>query len=176
MVMKQSEQIVVEQEAVRWLASPLGTLRVQASNVGITHVAFSQGCSARAPLSSGYHLHNQAHHWLDQLEQQLHEYFYQHANFFQLPLAPHGTPFQQQVWQQLQAIPHGETRSYGQLAAALGKPKGAQAVGQANGANPIAIIIPCHRVIQGDGSLGGYAGGLERKQWLLTHEQIDQKQ
>ncbi|WP_339915590.1 methylated-DNA--[protein]-cysteine S-methyltransferase [uncultured Brevundimonas sp.] len=81
-----------------------------------------------------------------------------------------GTEFQRQVWAALRAIPTGETRSYGQLAAAIGKPKAVRAVGLANGANPVGIIVPCHRVIGADGSLTGYAGGLERKRWLLAHE------
>ncbi|ACG72266.1 methylated-DNA/protein-cysteine methyltransferase [Anaeromyxobacter sp. K] len=87
-----------------------------------------------------------------------------------LPLDPGGTPFQRQVWDELRRIPAGETRSYGALAAALGRPGAARAVGLANGRNPIAIAIPCHRVIGADGSLTGYAGGLDRKRWLLAHE------
>lgn len=89
---------------------------------------------------------------------------------FDLPLRPKGTDFQQQVWAQLQRIPFAETRSYGQIADALGNPGSVRAVGTANGANPIAIIIPCHRVIGANGSLTGFGGGLERKAWLLQHE------
>lgn len=81
-----------------------------------------------------------------------------------------GTAFQRAVWQALRAIPHGQTRTYGQLAAAIGRPTAVRAVGLANGANAIALIVPCHRVIGRDGTLTGYAGGLERKQWLLQHE------
>jgi|HubBroStandDraft_6_1064221.scaffolds.fasta_scaffold326353_2 methylated-DNA-[protein]-cysteine S-methyltransferase len=89
---------------------------------------------------------------------------------FNVPLAPQGTPFQQRVWQALLDIPFGETESYGQLARRIGAPNAARAVGMANGKNPIAIIIPCHRVIGTSGALVGYGGGLPRKRWLLDHE------
>jgi methylated-DNA-[protein]-cysteine S-methyltransferase len=81
-----------------------------------------------------------------------------------------GTDFQRSVWKALRDIPAGETRSYGQLAAAIGIPKAVRAVGLANGANPVGVIVPCHRVIGSGGKLTGYAGGLERKRWLLAHE------
>lgn len=83
-----------------------------------------------------------------------------------------GTEFQRSVWAALRAIPAGETRSYGQLAAAVGSPKAVRAAGLANGQNPIAVIVPCHRVIGANGTLTGYAGGLERKRWLLAHEGV----
>ena len=87
-----------------------------------------------------------------------------------VPLAMHGTDFERRVWEQLLRIPAGETRSYGEIAIALGLHNGARAVGLANGANPLAIIVPCHRVIGSTGTLTGYGGGLDRKQWLLDHE------
>ena len=83
-----------------------------------------------------------------------------------------GTPFQQEVWTALRAIPLGETISYAELAEMVGRPTGYRAVGSANGQNPVGIVVPCHRVIAGDGTLGGYAGGLERKRWLLAHEGV----
>jgi len=86
------------------------------------------------------------------------------------PVRPHGTAFQQRVWGALRDIPAGETRGYGELAAAIGTPRASRAVGAANGDNPIAIVIPCHRVVAADGSLHGYGGGLERKRQLLLHE------
>lgn len=107
---------------------------------------------------------------LDRVEQQLVPYFAGDAAGFDLPLAPRGTPFQQQVWTELQTIPRGETRSYASIARQIHKPDAIRAVGAANGANPIAIIIPCHRVIASDGTLHGYAGGLDRKRWLLDLE------
>jgi len=102
--------------------------------------------------------------------QQLQEYFTGRRREFDLPLAPAGSDFQMRVWQALRQIPYGETRSYGEVARAIGWEKAARAVGAANGANPIAIVIPCHRVIQADGSLGGYGGGTELKRYLLELE------
>ncbi|MFA4894494.1 methylated-DNA--[protein]-cysteine S-methyltransferase [Brevundimonas sp.] len=87
-----------------------------------------------------------------------------------LRIRTNGTEFQRSVWAALRAIPHGETRTYGQLAAAIGSPKAVRAAGSANGQNPIAVIVPCHRVIGANGTLTGYAGGIERKRWLLEHE------
>jgi methylated-DNA-[protein]-cysteine S-methyltransferase len=101
---------------------------------------------------------------------QLGEYFAGSRDIFDLPLAPEGTEFQLAVWRALVEIPFGETRSYGQIAAAVGRPKAARAVGMANNRNPIAVIVPCHRVIGSGGALVGYAGGIERKTWLLGHE------
>ncbi|MDX5626894.1 MULTISPECIES: methylated-DNA--[protein]-cysteine S-methyltransferase [unclassified Brenneria] len=87
-----------------------------------------------------------------------------------IPVVSVGTEFQQQVWRALRQIPCGETISYGELAARLGRPTASRAVGMANGANPIGVVVPCHRVIGAQGALTGYAGGVHRKQWLLTHE------
>jgi len=102
---------------------------------------------------------------------QLAEYFGGSRREFDLPLAPHGTPFQLAVWAELARIPYGTTVSYGEVAAALGKsPVASRAVGLANGRNPISIIVPCHRVIGADGSLTGYGWGVDRKEWLLRHE------
>ncbi len=97
-------------------------------------------------------------------------YFSGELRQFKLPLAPDGTPFQRRVWDELTRIPYGETISYGELARRLGDPSAVRAVGRANGANPIAIVVPCHRVIGADGTLTGYAGGLERKRALLELE------
>jgi len=101
---------------------------------------------------------------------QLREYFAGHRRTFDVPLAPEGTGFQQRVWAALLAIPFGQTRSYGQIASAIGRPSASRAVGAANGRNPIAIIVPCHRVIGASGALTGYAGGMDAKRWLLAHE------
>lgn len=102
---------------------------------------------------------------------QLDIYFTGRLRAFDLPLAPAGTPFQQRVWSALRDIPFGETRSYGQLAQTIGKPSAMRAVGAANGRNPIAIVVPCHRVIGADGSLTGFGGGIDRKKFLLSLEQ-----
>jgi methylated-DNA-[protein]-cysteine S-methyltransferase len=107
---------------------------------------------------------------LAQAAAQLGEYFAGTRTVFELRLAPEGTAFQRLVWDQLLAIPHGETRSYGQIARAIGRPSASRAVGAANGRNPIGIIVPCHRVIGANGTLTGYAGGMAAKQWLLQHE------
>jgi methylated-DNA-[protein]-cysteine S-methyltransferase len=105
-----------------------------------------------------------------EVTRQLAEYFDGARTSFDLPLAPRGTGFQLEVWRALYRIPYGETRSYGQLATEIGHPDAARAVGKANGQNPIAVIVPCHRVIGADGSLTGFGGGLERKQTLLGLE------
>ncbi|MER7195311.1 methylated-DNA--[protein]-cysteine S-methyltransferase [Streptomyces flaveolus] len=103
-------------------------------------------------------------------EEQLEAYFSGDLLDFTVPLRLHGTPFQRTVWDQLRKIPYGETRTYGELAGALGTPHASRAVGLANGRNPIGIIVPCHRVIGASGSLTGYGGGLARKQQLLDFE------
>lgn len=107
---------------------------------------------------------------LTQAISELDAYFASELRTFTLPLAFHGTAFQQQVWQQLLTVPYGEATSYQAIANALGNPKAVRAVGAANGQNPISIIAPCHRIIGSDGNLTGYGGGLWRKEWLLQHE------
>jgi methylated-DNA-[protein]-cysteine S-methyltransferase len=101
---------------------------------------------------------------------QLDAYFAGERTAFDVPLAPRGTPFQKRVWAALQEIPFGQTRSYAELAQAVGMPGAARAVGSANARNPLSIVVPCHRVVATSGALTGYAGGVERKQWLLAHE------
>jgi methylated-DNA-[protein]-cysteine S-methyltransferase len=101
---------------------------------------------------------------------QLREYFAGERTSFELELAPHGTPFQLEVWEALRAIPYGETISYAQLAARVGRPAAVRAVGAANGRNPLSIVVPCHRVIGADGSLTGFSAGLEAKRTLLDLE------
>lgn len=111
--------------------------------------------------------------WLEATKSELAEYFAgTPTTFASLPLDPRGTPFQLRVWEELRKIPWGATISYKELASRVGSHRGFRAVGQANGANPLPIIIPCHRVINADGSLGGYSSGLERKVWLLRHEGV----
>lgn len=103
---------------------------------------------------------------------QLAEYFEGRRATFDLTLAPRGTEFQQRVWSALAAIPSGETRTYGAVAADLGSPGSSRAVGSATGRNPISIVVPCHRLVGSSGGLTGYAGGLDRKRWLLDHEGV----
>jgi methylated-DNA-[protein]-cysteine S-methyltransferase len=107
---------------------------------------------------------------LTDVVRQVREYFDGRRRSFDVPLTLRGTPFQLQVWGVLREIPYGETMSYGELAARLGRPGAARAVGMANGRNPISIIVPCHRVVGADGSLTGYGGGLDRKEHLLAFE------
>jgi len=108
--------------------------------------------------------------YLDKLERQLAEYFEGNRQEFDIPLDFAGTDFENSTWKQLLKIPYGQTRSYGQIAAKIGEPNASRAIGRANGANPIAVVIPCHRVIRSGGDLGGYGGGIERKKWLLELE------
>jgi methylated-DNA-[protein]-cysteine S-methyltransferase len=105
------------------------------------------------------------------VREQLRAYFAGELLDFDLPLAGAGSPFQAQVWEALCSIPYGRTVSYGEIARRVGLPKASRAVGAANGRNPISIIVPCHRVIGADGKLTGYGGGLDRKHWLLQHEE-----
>lgn len=104
---------------------------------------------------------------------QLNEYFHDGRREFQLSLDPGGTPFQQRVWARLRAIAWGQTRSYGELARELDSPGSSRAVGMANGRNPLSIVVPCHRVVGANGAMTGFSGGVERKVWLLQHEQQD---
>jgi len=120
--------------------------------------------------ASAHGENNPEHPVLLRAAQQLQAYFAGEAKDFDLPLDAQGTAFQMRVWQALQSIPYGQTRSYAQLAALVGSPKAARAVGLANGRNPLSIIVPCHRVIGADGSLTGYGGGLENKRFLLKLE------
>ncbi|MCA9303602.1 MAG: methylated-DNA--[protein]-cysteine S-methyltransferase [Phycisphaerales bacterium] len=112
------------------------------------------------------------HPLLDQLESELNAYFAGDLTEFTVPLDTPGSEWQLKVWDALCKIPFGETTSYGQLAAKLGNPGGARAVGLANGQNRVSVVVPCHRVIASDGTLHGYGGGLDRKRWLLDHESL----
>jgi len=145
---------------VTHFSSPIGTLEITVNENGIKSVLFVEN---EPSIRSSNPV-------LNECTKQLSEYFENKRTEFDLPLNPTGTNFQKTVWEELQNIPFGKTISYMNLAKRLGDPKVIRAVGTANGKNPIAIIIPCHRVIGSDGSLTGYAGGLKRKQWLLEHE------
>jgi len=107
---------------------------------------------------------------LQQLSDELIAYFGGNLRAFTCPVDMRGTPFQREVWAALLAIPFGETRSYADIAAAIGRPKAVRAVGAANGANPVPVVVPCHRVIGANGTLTGFGGGLDLKRWLLNHE------
>lgn len=157
------------------LDSPLGELQVGATDAGVCLLEFAdrralptetrQLAKAVGPLVPGVNQH------IERMADQLRRYFEGTLTEFTVPLhVLRGTPFQRTVWDRLRRIPYGATMSYGELAAAIGRPGSQRAVGAANGANGIAIVIPCHRVVQSDGKLRGYGGGLWRKQFLLEHE------
>jgi methylated-DNA-[protein]-cysteine S-methyltransferase len=131
---------------------------------------FSSVATARAAHAGCAELGPDGPPPLPELQRQLGQYFAGTLRTFKLPLAPHGTEFERRVWQALAAIPYGETRSYAEIAAMIERPSACRAVGRANGSNPIAIVIPCHRVIGSDGSLTGYGGGLALKRFLLDLE------
>jgi methylated-DNA-[protein]-cysteine S-methyltransferase len=151
------------------LDSPVGELRIVEQDDAITAIEFPPH---RDPDGRVRGRRDDVHPVLVECVRQLRAYFDHDLKEFELPLAPRGSDFQQRVWQQLQAIGYGETASYGQVAGRLGMTNAAsRAVGLANGRNPIPIVIPCHRVIGANGTLTGYAGGLERKQLLLSLEQ-----
>ncbi len=144
-----------------YLNTPVGTLEIKGDIDGLAFVNFIDPEESESKIIPES---------LQDTVQQLSEYFEGNRTNFQLKLNPEGTFFQKKVWQQIKNIPFGKTASYQDIANQLGDPKAIRAAASANGKNPIAIIIPCHRVIGSDGSLIGYAGGLQRKKWLLEHE------
>ncbi len=161
------------------ISSPIGDCTVLATDEGICWVS-----TPGADRTNGL-LWVKRHMYLEQVSDsqdipislqcatdELNRYFAGEHVSFSCPLDMHGTPFQIAVWKALLTIPYGETRSYGELANTLGRPNASRAVGAANGANPIAIIVPCHRVIGSNGSLTGYGGGLAAKEWLLKLENV----
>ncbi len=149
-----------------WMESPVGRLLIAGDEAGLRRILFERGRSLVAPEPGWRELPPA----LSESIRQLRAYFAGRLQEFELPLAPEGTPFQRRVWQELLKIPYGTTISYGEVARLLGDPKASRAVGLANGSNPIAIVIPCHRVIGSTGKLTGYGGGLRTKEWLLALE------
>jgi methylated-DNA-[protein]-cysteine S-methyltransferase len=152
----------------KFLDSPVGKLKLVASETGLIAVLWENDNPQRVPLSDLVEDNSQS--ILLEAERQLKEYFAGERRSFSIPLDMRGTPFQKDVWRALQAIPFGETLSYGQIANQLGRPSASRAVGAANGRNPISIVVPCHRVIGSTGKLTGFAGGLETKAHLLNLE------
>lgn len=146
--------------------SPVGPLLVAADEAGLRLIHFQAGRRRRKPDPSWEH--DPAP--FRALAKQLGEYFRRERRTFDLPLAPRGTPFQLATWRALSKIPYGQTISYAELAQRVGRPAAARAVGAANGANPLPIVVPCHRVIGKDGSLTGFGGGLDQKRALLELE------
>jgi methylated-DNA-[protein]-cysteine S-methyltransferase len=149
--------------------TPVGMLTLVASDRGLRAVLWPKLSPQRAGISPRPR-RDPVHPILRKTVQQLDEYFAGVRTSFDLPLDLDGTRFQLAAWRSLAEIPYGATTTYGRQAAALGIPKAARALGAANGANPVCIVLPCHRVIGADGSLTGFGGGLPTKQWLLDHE------
>ena len=144
--------------STRTIETPIGPLTLQADEAAVTAIRFgADGAQDASPL-------------LDAAEAQLREYFAGTRRTFDLPLAPRGTAFQQQVWQALREIPSGQTASYRDIAERIGKPQAVRAVAGACAANKLAVIIPCHRVVRNDGAISGYRWGVERKRQLLEIE------
>jgi methylated-DNA-[protein]-cysteine S-methyltransferase len=146
--------------------SPIGALTLTSQDGSLTGIQMHEQRHLKA-VPAGYRRDEAG---LAYAIAQLNAYFAGELHDFDLPTTMRGTEFQQRVWAALCEIPYGETISYGELARWVGNPKASRAVGLANGRNPVAIVVPCHRVIGADGSLTGYGGGLERKVWLLEHE------
>jgi methylated-DNA-[protein]-cysteine S-methyltransferase len=156
-----------------WIVSfpetPVGPLRLSFSDRGLTALEFAGEGSSPQPGQDSLPVHLQP--LVAAAQRELAAYFNGvHTDFANFTLDPQGTPFQLRVWQELRKIPYGTTIPYRELARRVGSPKASRAVGQANAVNPIPVIIPCHRVINADGALGGYSSGLDRKLWLLRHE------
>lgn len=151
--------------AQRKFSSAIGPLYLVASSAGLRGVYWE-----RQDLTASTDPGEKSRRYLDQAERELSEYFLGRRKIFSVPLDPRGTEFQNAVWRELARIPYGATCSYQDIAARVNKPKACRAVGTANGRNPLSVIVPCHRVIAADGTLGGYAGGLERKSRLLRLE------
>ena len=146
--------------------SPIGQLLLVGDGEALRGLYMQEGSRPRK-VERGWH---QASAPFDGVRAQLAEYFAGRRTTFDVPLAMHGTPFQRRVWQALLEVRYGQTRTYGEIARRIGYPSEARAVGAANGSNPIAVIVPCHRIIGSDGSLTGYGGGLQRKRLLLDLE------
>lgn len=158
-----------------WLATPLGPMLAVASETGIVMLEFVDRRSIETQIRAvrertGLAIVPGVHPLLRSIERELASYFAGRLTRFETPLDPQGSPFERVVWGALVKIPHGETTSYAAIARAIGKPGASRAIGRANGANRIAIVVPCHRVVRSDGSLCGYGGGIDRKRWLLEHE------
>ncbi len=154
-----------------YLETPIGTLLIAGDESAVRRIAFPQRGKTARP-EPGWQA--SARGPVGEARRQLREYFAGRRSDFDVPLALEGTVFQRAVWQRLREIPYAATISYGELARRVGNPKASRAVGSANGANPLPIVIPCHRVIAGDGTLGGFGGGLPTKQFLLELEQRSQ--
>lgn len=150
----------------KYIYCPLGIIKITANSMALIELNF-----IKRGLKPPSHKQTENSIIID-CQKQLKEYFEGKRKKFNLPIELQGTTFQQEVWKEVSKIPHGLTKSYGEIAKLIGNPNSCRAVGQANGNNKIPIIIPCHRVIASDGTLGGYSSGIKTKKWLLSHEGI----
>jgi methylated-DNA-[protein]-cysteine S-methyltransferase len=166
--MFQVEQGTSKRFVYKRMDSPVGRLTLVATDDGLAAILWQHDRPRRVPLTLA--AEEKGHPVLVQTERQLGEYFAGRRTTFALTLDPSGTPFQRKVWNALLTIPFGETRSYAQIAEQVGNPRAVRAVGAANGRNPISIVTPCHRVVGSDGTLTGFAGGLDVKARLLALE------
>jgi len=164
---QKTHQVPVDGRLWRTVTTPVGVVLVVVSDIGVARIDFVDHNREVKPASSNA---SEAHPILAEALLQLTEYFEGTRTTFSLPLDIDGTEFQQLAWSALARIPYGHTMTYGEQAASIGRPRAVRAIGTANSKNPIAILLPCHRVIGADGSLTGYAGGLDKKIWLLDHE------
>ncbi|NCV46963.1 MAG: methylated-DNA--[protein]-cysteine S-methyltransferase [Actinobacteria bacterium] len=156
--------------AQRSLRTPIGVLRVTASDRGVTNIDRVATISNRVARQSSQRGTPAAQRQADRAVRELREYFAGKRTRFTVPVHLEGTPFQERAWATMCKIPFGGTISYAEQARSMRAPRAVRAVGSANGANPVPIIVPCHRVVASNGGLGGYALGLAMKRWLLAHE------
>lgn len=155
------------------IQTPAGLILIAADDINLRAITFDRNeANIRNSLIDFKHKSNKI---IQQTERQLHEYFAGERTEFNLPVIFRGTRFQKKTWQALLTIPYGETRSYSEQAHLIGNPKAVRAVGRTNGLNPIGIVVPCHRVIGKSGKLTGYAGGLDKKKFLLDLERKNKK-
>jgi len=152
--------------------TPLGVVEIGGTEAGICSIRFVLKGEMESSQEEGQGVADEERigKVLEEGERQLAEYMEGRRKVFDLPLSVEGTAFQEKVWEELRKIPYGETRTYGQIAALVGNPKGSRAVGMANHRNPVSIVVPCHRVIGAGGKLTGYGGGLDKKEALLRLE------
>jgi len=168
--MKKTHRSVSEANAASVIESPIGRLHLAASDEGLTHILFVDQMDHKPQVVAGT---GSAQQIVLETERQLDDYFAGRRREFDVPLAPAGTEFQRAAWKALAEVPYGKTISYAELARRMERPRAVRAVGAANGANPIPIILPCHRIIGADNSLTGYGGGLDRKRRLLSLEGVE---
>jgi len=150
--------------------SPLGILTVMFTKRGIHRITFRNNAKNNN-ISGDIYIRECDHLIYKYIFGELNKYFTGKLRVFEVPVVLEGTNFQKRVWQELMKVPYGESMTYGEIARAIGSPKAARAVGNANNKNKLPIIIPCHRIISSSGKLTGYAGGLDRKRWLINHEE-----